>query len=434
LTRDACFEVLDSLRDGGLPVVEVYGKEGRGRRHALEAGFIQTQSRREQGWAVRAGDRHCSLFAAGVGLPTTDYAWPNPDGYALNLPEPGPSSRWQEPADFEAPLIGEVEARELFAGIARTLDRELPGARLSLACLDEGSAESVLVSSTGIDVDWRQRMAYLRLEAEWRGARVEAERSERAARLFHPVALARLLADRLVVLEDGTSPDKDRGEFVLAPAVGARILASLEPILIGEGAAERARRVLEGAGRGTSGSKFTVVDDGALAQGLLTAPVDGEGVPQGRRVLVERGSYRAPIREWRFTKPGEPIHGCIRRSSWRDIPRIGASHLFIDSDPECPAGDLIAGVTRGYYLVEVTGQPRVDWSTGRLSVPVCGFHLARGQAKAPLAGAWFETTVSGLFRSVQGAARDLAFLPLGAMVGSPSLLVSGPEIRSSPSR
>ncbi|MBZ0088905.1 MAG: hypothetical protein K8H90_00860 [Thermoanaerobaculia bacterium] len=382
---------------------------------------------------MRAGDRHCSLFAAGVGLPTTNFSWPDPDGYSLVLPEPAPAGRWQEPADFEAPLIGEVEARELFAGIARTLERELPGARLAVVRLDEGSAESVLVSSSGIDVNWRHRAAFLRIEAEWRGARVEVERSERAARLFHPVALAQVLADRLVVLENGTSPGKDRGEFVLAPAVGARILASLEPMLIGEGAAERARGILDGSGRAMSPSKFTVVDDGALAHGLLTSPVDGEGVPQGRRVLVEKGSYRAPIRDWRVAKSGDPVFGCIRRSSWRDIPRVGASHLFVDPDPQCRAGELIAGVTRGYYLVEVTGQPRVDWKSGRLSVPVCGFHLDQGKARAPLAGAWFETTVAGFFRSVQVAARDLAFFPLAAMVGSPSLLVSGPEIRSSPS-
>jgi lipoprotein-releasing system ATP-binding protein len=80
---------------------------------------------------------------------------------------------------------------------------------------------------------------------------------------------------------------------------------------------------------------------------------------------------------------------------------VGASHLFVDPDPQCRAGDLIAGVTRGYYLVEVTGQPQVDWNSGRLSVPVCGFHLDQGKARAPLAGAWFETTVAGFFRSVQ---------------------------------
>ena len=66
-----------------------------------------------------------------------------------------------------------------------------------------------------------------------------------------------------------------------------------------------------------------------------------------------------------------------------------------------------------------------------LSVPVVGFTVERGRPASPLAGATVEGSVGGLLRGIDAVARVLAFSPLaGGMIGAPSLLVSGLEIRS----
>ncbi|HSL81173.1 MAG TPA: metallopeptidase TldD-related protein, partial [Thermoanaerobaculia bacterium] len=57
--------------------------------------------------------------------------------------------------------------------------------------------------------------------------------------------------------------------------------------------------------------------------------------------------------------------------------------------------------------------------------------LERGQATAPVAGAVLEGGIGSFLRGVVAAGRDLAFFPLaGGMVGSPTLLVTGMEIRA----
>jgi predicted Zn-dependent protease len=244
--------------------------------------------------------------------------------------------------------------------------------------------------------------------------------------------MAQQLADRLAVLGKGDSPLKDRGEIVLSPAVGSRLLASLRPMFFGPAALDLARRFVDRRGCLAS-PVLTIVDDGQLATGLIAAPVDGEGVPNGRRVLLQDRVPRPPVVDWRQSPSGTLPVGAMQRFGWRDVPTLGSSHLYVEP-PEAPprATDLIASVPRGYYLVEITGEPVIDWVSGRFSAPVCGFVLDSGRARAPVAGAWLLGSVGSLLRGVQAVAGDLGFLPLQGMVGTPTLLVGGLELRSSP--
>jgi hypothetical protein len=75
-----------------------------------------------------------------------------------------------------------------------------------------------------------------------RAAPVCAASIDVAARLGHgfsPSALARRLADRLHVQQTGSAPERDRGEFLLAPPVGVRLLLGLLPALVGTGGTAR---------------------------------------------------------------------------------------------------------------------------------------------------------------------------------------------------
>ncbi len=426
----AAFDVLDALRDSGLSTVEVYCKQGRGRSYRREIGSHSTQTRRELGWAVRAGDARCSFFSAGIGRPTPDLEWPTPDGYALVLPELRVPPTWTRPEGLDAPLVGEVEARELVAGVERALAAELSGSRIESARLDDGSSESLLISSTGIEVEWRQRLARLRLEASWKGAQVTLEGAARAVGLFEPLRLAQQLIDRLVVRVQGRVPAKDRCEMVLGPAVSAQLLASLLPLFVGPSASERCRGLVDRRGVLAS-SQLTIVDDGRLVGGLLASPVDGEGVPTGRRVLLQDGTAGPPLGDWRDDPAGLGL-GSMQRPGWRDLPSVGPSHLYIEPPPEAPrVADLVAAVARGYYLVEAPSPASVDWQAGRFALPVSGFSLEAGRAVQPVAGAYLHGAIGAFLRGINAIGRDLAFLPLGGLLGAPTLVVGGLELRSS---
>lgn len=431
-------EVLVALVRRGLPSAEVFVKRGRSRRLERTLFTETSSSSQEKAWAVRAGLHRGSFFAAGTGDPSPAGPWPEPTGRALELPEPQAPAPWNEPSDFDAPLIGEREGLKLLESLGRELASELPDARLLRAVLEDGSSEGELANNRGVRARYRNRVATLYLEAAGParngrpGPTANLYLAAREARRFHPPALARRLADRLAVLASGAAPDQDRGDMLLAPPVAAWLLTGLLPLLVGPRASTQLAPVRDRRGRFGS-DLLTLIDNGRLSGGAFESPVDGEGVPTREVVLVEQGTFRQPLLAWwqEGAAPGLPS-GCSRRAGWRDAPRPGPTHLYVKPDPRVPVAALLGAMSGGYYLIDVTGAGRFDLATDRFALPVCGFAVQGGRAHAPVAQAWLCGTFSAFLQGVIGVGRDLAFHPLDGMIGAPTLLVAGLELRSEP--
>ncbi len=424
-------DVAEALLPSGLDTVELFLKEGRSRKASLGSEGQLVSLHHERGWAVRASGDHASLFCCGSGRLAPRGRWPAPDGFPIKLPSPRPVSAWREPAGLGAPLSVEHEALEILQACARELDRELPASRLLRAALEDGESSSSIVSTRGVEASLRQRTATLHLEAALGSDAVTELVGARDVKAFDPRALARRLADRLLIRRDGSTGERDRGVFLLAPPVATRILASLLPLFLDHGS-ERGRtrsRALVGSSGRLGSSLLTIVDDGRLPDGLFSAPVDGEGMPTGRTVLVERGELRSPL-GWvpADRRGGDRGFGCVRRPSYRDVPGIAPSHLFIEPDRRSPAGALLAGMSRGHYLLEAQGPGHFDLEGDYFQLTVGGFAVRAGRPTSAVAGARLAGKVSRLLMGVQAVARDLAFVPIAGLLGSPSLLVEGLEI------
>lgn len=441
----ALHRAVERIDAAGFAQAEALAKRGRTRHLELALGERIASFHHEMGWAVRGSDDRRSFHGAWTGVPPEagmrkEMAWPEADGEPFVLPEPpGGGSPWREPEGSDAPLTSEREGFALLDRIASELARELPAATLVSATLDDGFSETSIVSSRGVDAGFRSRAAHLRLEAIHMGGRpvrAALERSEREATSFQPENLARRLADRLSVAATGTAPERDRSEMLLAPPVVARLVAALLPLWVGPDGFTLAGRLEDRRGRFAS-ERLTLVDDGRLPGGVLSSPVDGEGMPTRPVTLVEAGAYRQPLLTWRQAKEVRRFRGrasgCNRRPGWRDLPAPGPSHLYVQPDPERSVGDMVAGVARGYYLLDVDGGVRLDADGGRLAVQVVGFRIERGQATQPVAGAWLVAGVGQLLRGIDAVGRDLAWTPIaGGLIGAPTLSVGGLELRDRP--
>ncbi|MDH3743464.1 MAG: metallopeptidase TldD-related protein, partial [Acidobacteriota bacterium] len=386
-----------------------------------------------RGWAIRATGPRSSLFFSGTGAPTTRGPWPEPDGFPISLPSPSPPSVWKPPPGLETPLVVESEAMELLDVCARELDKELPGCRVVRAVLEDGASNVEIANSRGVEASYRGRVATLFLSV------VDSEPARRPLselfcarepRRFHPRALVRRLVDRLILEREGRRIERDRGEVLLAPVVGARILAGLRPLLMGADSSALVRVLTDRSGR-LAAPGVTVIDDAGLSAGLFSAPADGEGVPTRRLVLVEEGIYRRPLRAWfeeeSDSAPARPT-GCLRRPGWRDLPRLGPSHLFFEPEPSKRAASLLGDLTRGYYLTDVLEPGRFDIEGNRFRLPVCGFEVRSAKPVTRVSRAVLSGRLSAVLQGVRGVGRDLTFFSLGSMIGSPSLLVSGIEL------
>jgi predicted Zn-dependent protease len=426
-------EIFESLQRVGMEEAEIYLKSGRSRRFEIGIQGKAGSSSVERGWAIRAGSSRAAMFIAGTGLPRANLKWPQPDGQPLRLPAASPIPPWRSPPDFDTALVAESEAVALLSGIDSALAREVPGSHMILGQLEEGTSETAIVSTHGIDVDYRTRAASLFVEAvgPWQGsASATLSLAARDHRLFQSTAIAKRLANRLLLTRQGAAPSRERGDVLVGSAVAARLLASLLPLLLGAEAETLARRFRDRQGRLGSGL-LTIIDDGRLNGGVLASPVDGEGLPTGPVVLIEEGRYRQPLVDWRQSGgESRPVFGCARRESWRDLPQTSPSHLYLQPRSEVGVGELLSSVTRGYYLLEPLGPGIFDFERDHFRLPVCGFVLRQGQATAPLSRTWVEGGISAFLRNIRAVARDLSFQPLGAMIGAPSLLISGLGVRS----
>lgn len=421
-------DVLRALLRRHLTDAEVYVKRGRSRRLELTPLTESASTSHERAWAVRAGNRRGSFFTAATGDPSPDGPWPEPGGRTLELPEPEPVPAWSEPSDFDTPLIGEREGLKLLESLGRELAAELPKARVLRAVLEDGSSEAEIASSRGVRARTRNRISTLYLEAALPGGAAAASLyvAAREPRRFHPSALARRLADRLAVSSTGAPPSgRDAGEILLAPAVAARILAGLLPLLVGPGPGTR-----QVAARGRLGSeRVTLIDNGRLPGGAFEAPVDGEGVPTREVTLVEEGLFRQTLLAWwqESAAPGQ-TSGCTHRPGWRDLPSPGPTHLYLKPEPRVAVASLLGAVTRGYYLIDPTGAGRFDLAADRFALPVCGFAVEAGRASAPISRAVLSGGIGAFLRGIVGVGRDLTFHPLDGMIGAPTVLATGLEL------
>jgi predicted Zn-dependent protease len=400
--------------------VEAFEKRGRSRRYEIGAQGELSSTAVEAGWAVRWGDRQRSGFSCGTGELPRVLPEGATSGHPLRLPEPTPVPPWTPPPGLAAPLAGESEARALVESIGRELARELPGSRLVGARFEEGTSESALASSLGVRARTLARAATLRLEAVHEGLRVSSESWALEAREINPLAQARRVADRLAALGGRIRPRAR--SLLLAPPLAARLIEALAPSLAGR---EAPARVAAWAGRRAALGSETVriVDDGALAGGLLAAAADGEGFPCGEAVLVESGRFVRPLVAWWEAESPEQAAGCARRASWRDLPRRAPTHFYLAGDPSVSVRDLLAEAD--VYLIDAEGGVAVDSSSGRFAVPVSGFALQGGRAAGGLGLCRLTGALGDWLRGVRAAARDRGFVAGDGMFGAPTLLVSG---------
>lgn len=424
--------LLAALEAAGFDAAEVFVKSGRSQSVALGGEVEGACAARERGWAVRAGSAGRALFVTGSGEPPeSPSGWPEPVAGTLRLPPPRPVPAWRSPADLDAPLLGEAEGFELLNTVTRRLQDQLPGSRLLRGALEDGGSESRVTSSRGVDRPWRGRGSTILLEAGmetadgWAGAVLEDWAP--AARALVPDRLAARLADRLAVESAAPLAGLERGDVVLAPPAAARLLAGLTPLFVGREAETHWRAYRDRSGR-LGSEAVRVVDDGRAAIGL-PAPVDGEGMPTRRVVLVEAGRPRQPLLAWEQAEPPSTLaSGCTRRPGWRDLPARGPTHLYLQGDAELSPASVLGAVQRGFYLFEAFAGGRVDLAADRFALPVTGFALRDGRVDRAFRRAWLHGAISAFLHGVAAAARDTRLFPLDGMIGAPTLRVGGLEL------
>lgn len=173
---------------------------------------------------------------------------------------------------------------------------------------------------------------------------------------------------------------------------------------------------------------ITVRDNGVLADGMASAPCDGEGVPQQDTLLMEGGVLQGFLYDSYWGKRmGCRSTGNATRSGVKGPPRLGVHNLLIEPGDQ-PLEALIAGVAKGVLITDVMGIHTANPISGDFSVGASGFYLEGGAIQYPVKGIAVAGNLLELFKGVDMVGNDLRFY---GSAGSPALRVGELDLSGS---
>jgi PmbA protein len=153
-------------------------------------------------------------------------------------------------------------------------------------------------------------------------------------------------------------------------------------------------------------SDIIIVDDPHRRRGLRSKPFDGEGVANGRKVIIENGRLTtwfldsASARQLGLQTTGHAARGT------GGPPSPSPTNLYMAAGAYSPK-ELMSDVREGFYVTELIGMG-VNGVTGDYSRGAAGFWIEKGEIAYPVS----EVTIAGNLKEMYlnlTPANDLVF-------------------------
>lgn len=188
----------------------------------------------------------------------------------------------------------------------------------------------------------------------------------------------------------------------VARALLGGILGAVDGERVLQGASFLAKRMGEKIGS----ELITLVDDGTRAKGLGSEPFDGEGVPTGKRTIVEKGILRGFLYNTIVAaRAGVKSTGNASRGGFTSLPGIGP-HNFTMAAGAARLEDIIRATPSGLLLKEVTGYG-INPVNGNFSGGASGFWIENGRIAFPVKGLTIAGTAEAMLNGIDMVADDL---------------------------
>jgi PmbA protein len=335
------------------------------------------------------------------------------------------------PADRPA-LPDEKVARDVLAGFRRSLATSGDGAvLLREATVTLGERSERLATTAGRDAAWTSRAAALVGTVVGRsGAGRFSARVVAAAARPEELPLARLsryAADRVLLPLHGRPLEDSRRDLLLDAHVASHLVGRLAPLFLGDDYDPLLLARTRDGRDPLAAPVVSLVDDSGATGGPVRTTRDGEGTPQKRHVVVERGVAVSRLTDTAAAaRRGGASSGNAVRRTWSEPPVIGVTNFFVDPAAGLAPLDLLNPVARGLYAAVLLERPFVDVAADRFRLSVAGYLIEKGRAGGRVSEAIVSGRLSDLLRRVEAIGDDLRFVSgAGGGVGSPTLYVPG---------
>lgn len=204
-----------------------------------------------------------------------------------------------------------------------------------------------------------------------------------------------------------------RTDVVLDPEVVSGIFGTLASAFYADNVI-KSKSLLKGLlGQKVARGTVTLIDDGRVPGAVNTGPVDAEGTPTRRTVLIEQGILTSYLHDdFTARKMKTTRTGSAQRSGYLSSPHIGTSTLLLRSTG-IGRKALLGLVAKGIYVSEVMGLHTIDPISGDFSLGAVGWEMENGAMVRPVQKMGISGNIRDLLDSLSAVADDLRFFASG---------------------
>ena len=183
-------------------------------------------------------------------------------------------------------------------------------------------------------------------------------------------------------------------------------------------AIERSASVFCGqVGERVAAEFVTLVDDGSMANQWGHVPVDDEGNPGRRNVLIDKGIHTDYMcYRIRSLNPKRESSGNGRRQTYRHLPIVRMTNTFLENGPEDP-DEIVRQTDHGVYVAKLGGG-QVNPATGDFVFGMTeAYMIENGRITHPLRQANLIGNGAEVLKRIDAVANDFAMSSGGGMCG-----------------
>ena len=239
------------------------------------------------------------------------------------------------------------------------------------------------------------------------------------ALLEAPEAVGRRAAERALRRLGARKIATREVPVVFDPEISATLLRHLSSALSGYSLYKGASFLAGKLGERIASELVSVVDDGTIPGALGSKPFDGEGLPVGKRRVVERGILKSYLLDtYSGRKLGLPSTGNASRSIG-EPPGVSPTNFFLAAGSHSPE-EIVASVEEGLYVTELIGFG-VNLITGDYSRGAVGLWIEKGKLTYPVE----EITIAGNLKEMLGNIEMVGNdLELRGRIAAPTIKIS----------
>lgn len=243
-----------------------------------------------------------------------------------------------------------------------------------------------------------------------------------------PELVGRGAARRATDLLGAQKAESTRSPAVMENLVAMELLQAFSGGFFGDNVS-KGKSLLAGLmGKEVVSKIININDDGLRKGGWATSAFDGEGVGRRKTEIIKEGRLTSFLFDTYWAKfSGAESTGNGTRSSFKSVPSVGVSNLYIEAG-ERGLDELLKEMDTGFFITELMGTHTINTITGEFSLGAQGFWVEGGELKYPVRSMAIAGDLLNLFSKVEVVGSDLRFI---GGTGAPSFLLSELDISGS---